>query len=1768
MAQLSVSFFGRFQAQVHGKPVPAFRTKKVQALLIYLAAAPATAHRRETIMTVLWPGMPDSSARANLRQILFLLRQAIPDFEESGMLVSLVIANRDTIQLNPQVRIESDLGQFTRLLDAVHAHPHPNLAGCGTCYDSLEQAVSTYQGDFLADFFLDDSNDFEDWAEINRQACRRKALDALETLAGIAKSQKDYRTARQYIERELEIDNLRESAYRGLMEILAINGQRAEALAVYENCKRLFADELGMSPAARTVQLYEKIQTGDLSLDFSYTQGIRGYDLKEVIGSGAYGVIHRAVQPVIGRDVAVKIIHPRFANDPAFIRRFESEAQTIARLEHPHIVPLYDYWRESDGAYLVMRLFRGGNLQAGLELGPWPLDRIQRLLDHIGPALEAAHRQGIVHRDIKPANILFDEDQNAYLSDFGIAHDSLEKRDRARDGEGTARPDYLSPEQLQDGPISPQTDIYSLGAILYEMLTGEKPFASPNSVKSIQNHLLATVPPVSSTRPDLPAEIDDVVRQATEKEPGKRFASVMAMAEAFRSAVAPQLPAREVSATGMHPDLPVANPYKGLRPYQQADALDFFGREALTAQLLNRIAESHFLAVVGPSGSGKSSVVKAGLIPALRQGAVPGSEDWYITEMAPGSHPFEQLEKALRSVAVNPPPSLVDPMQRDQHGMLRTIRRILPEGENAQLLLVIDQFEELFTLVSDEELRNHFLNSLLEAISAPRSPIRVVVTLRADFYDRPLQYQPLAEWFKQNTELVLPLNREELLWAIQEPARRVGARFENGLVAEILADVSGQAGGLPLMQYALTELFNARQNGILTREVYARSGGVLGATARRADEIFLNLASGEQKIIQQVFMHLVTLGEGVEDTRRRVRLDELQQLARGLAGLEGSSVLERILEPFSRARLLIFDHDPATREPTVEVAHEALFRSWLRLRDWLKDYREDIRLQRILAAAVGDWEAAGRDESFLLRGARLAQYETWLKHTEMGLMPREQEFLTESLAAQARQVEEENQRRQRELETAKKLAESEGQRAKEQTQAAARLRQRAWLLAGALVITLILGLAAMLAGQQAIQNEAIAERNAAVSQSLALASGAQVAIGDDNSDQALALALAANQYEDPPMFSQRVLYDVAAGPGTIRQIIGGGGWRWAMDVHPESHRVASGADDGIVMVWDYRSGEKVLQLEGGHGDSIGDVAFSPDGRYLLSGAYDDWMVLWDGQTGEIVRRFFNPTGDVNGIDISPDGRLAIAATEGGVATLWDLETGEQAGELVHNPEVQIISSVFHPGGRLAATGSEDGTVIVWDVSEGRAIQSLAVMEGTVFALDFSPDGGLLAAGGITDTVFLFETEDWQPAGRLTGHPDWVFGLDFSPDGSQLAVANRDGAVMLWQVAEQRLLYKRYGKEGRTLSVQFTDTGQVITSASTGNLRLWSITDNRLRQTFTTGNALISMDQTSDQAVSALGTQGSIDLLDSATGSQTLQISVQGQEVSALAFSPDDRQVVSALVSGTALNPRIDLVLWDLQSGQPIQTYKGHTQRIHRLVFSPDGETFLSVGDDRQVILWDASSAEVRFRFNGLTDSGNTVAFSPDGSRMAAGFGTFRFISHGEYLDNSIRVWDTRTGQELAHLVGHEDAVVSLAFSPDGQTLLSGSIDTTLRLWNLSDGTMIRQFDGHTSGVMSAAFSPDGRFAATGAQDGSLMVWDLASGEAARQIRAHSGVVHFVRFSGDGGTIWSGSEDGTIKVWNPILGLEQLFGWVTANRFAPELACDQRRLYGLTASCDG
>ena len=399
----------------------------------------------------------------------------------------------------------------------------------------------------------------------------------------------------------------------------------------------------------------------------------------------------------------------------------------------------------------------------------------------------------------------------------------------------------------------------------------------------------------------------------------------------------------------------VRNPYKGLRPFGEQDSPDFFGREALVARLIERLGEvaraGRLLAVVGPSGSGKSSAVRAGLVPALRTGALPGSERWAIAVMQPGTRPIRELSAALLTIRPDVPARFAERLDRDGD-LAGAVARILPD-DAGHLVLVIDQLEELWSLVEDEAERARFVNGLVEALSARDARLLVVATLRADFLDRPLLSPGLGELVRAGTELVTPLARDELERAIVRPSEAVGVQLEPGLATEVQADVARQPGELPLLQYALTELFERSDRHRLTRQGYAAVGGVLGALGRRADETYAAFEPAGREIARQAFLRLVAPGESGEPTARRVPRSELRALS------DDERRVEKVVDEFGRRRLLSFDRDAVTGEPTVQVAHEALLARWPRLVGWIEEAREDLWTRRRLADAAADWIHAG-----------------------------------------------------------------------------------------------------------------------------------------------------------------------------------------------------------------------------------------------------------------------------------------------------------------------------------------------------------------------------------------------------------------------------------------------------------------------------------------------------------------------------------------------------------------------------------------------------------------------------------------------------------------------------------------------------------------------------------------------------------------------------------------------------------------------------------------
>ena len=1064
---VQVSVLGSVGVRVDGADVEV--GTRLRRLLAALVVSNGSVVSNDRLVEIVWAGRPPDGAEKTLRSYLSRLRRALGSdegrivFREPGYVIELSSDELDSAVF------EDELDRGLQQMRAADADTARRL---------LESAVGRWHGPAYAGFAD------EEWARPESVRLQERLVEAREALidARLAAGLHDEATAEA--QALCESEPLRERPRLLLMRAMYASGRQAEALRVAASYRRLLVEETGLDPGEELVELERRIARGDPSLTGA-TTALRGYELGERIGEGAFAVVHRAVQPGVERDVAIKIIRAELADRPDFIRRFEFEARTVARIEHPNVVPLIDFWREPGAAYLVMRLLPGGSVEQALRThGPYSREQTARLLVDVGGALEAAHRAGVVHRDVRPGNLLLDSEGTTYLADFGIALPTA-----AIDDLPTRSPAYAAPEVLRGEPAGAAADVLSLGVTTFEVLTGRLPFADSLDRATIIRHQLADpLPPVRATRTDLPPEVDDVLARATAKAPSDRYSTVASFVDDMRAVLDRNGPETRAAAIGW--DRPVRNPYIGLHAFDEEDAHLFHGREKLVTELVDALAQRAMVTVVGPSGSGKSSVVRAGVLPAIRRGAIPGSESWFVATMVPGADPIDALETALLRVAVNPPATLREQLA-EPGGLLRAVRRVLPD-ERTCLLLLVDQFEELFTQARDPAERDRFLAELAHAAVEPMSPLRVIATLRADHYDAPLRQASIAELVTRTTVTVRPMAPDELDRAIRLPAASVGVGVEPALASELVAGLDARSSALPLLQFSLTELFDRRVSNTMLLATHRELGGLTGALAARADRILAAGGPDDEAEARRIFGRLVTFGEGSDDTRRRALRSEFGDRER----------TAWLIDAFVTARLLSADRDPTTREPTIEVAHEALLRDWPRLRSWLAEDRELRRSVGAIGAAATVWDRGGRQLSDLYRGGRLDSALRIGDTSPDWLRPLDREFL----AASRDQADADRSLEQRRLR---------------------RLRRLVVGTAVALVVALIAGGLALTQQRRADREARAAELRELVARSAAAAT--------ERPEQAVLLALEASR-RDPGPITTRALLDAVANGGFGGQV--------------------------------------------------------------------------------------------------------------------------------------------------------------------------------------------------------------------------------------------------------------------------------------------------------------------------------------------------------------------------------------------------------------------------------------------------------------------------------------------------------------------------------------------------------------------------------------------------------------------------------------------------------
>lgn len=1153
-------------------------------------------------------------------------------------------------------------------------------------------------------------------------------------------------------------------------------------------------------------------------------------------------------------------------------------------------------------------------------------------------------------------------------------------------------------------------------------------------------------------------------------------------------------------------------PYKGLNYFEETDADLFVGREALAEKLTARVLslalsgslhKGRFLAVVGASGSGKSSLVRAGLLPALRWDKT--SADWNIHIFTPTTHPLESLAASLtrETNSVIPTTTLMDDLGRDFRSLQIFAKRKLGLETNARLLLVIDQFEELFALCRSEDERAAFVGNLLTAAFEVHGPVIVVITLRADFYAHCAKYPQLREALAQNQEYIGAMNDDELQRAIEEPARRGRWEFEPGLVDLLLHEVGHEPGALPLLSHALMETWQRRRGRMMTLSGYTSSGGVRGAIAETAEAVFADQFTHEQRAIaRRIFLRLTELGDetATGDTRRRATFNEL------ILKPEESDTTRTVLKVLADSRLII------TGENAVEVAHEALIREWPTLRGWLEDNREGLRLHRHLTETAQEWDRLNHEPDLLYRGARLTQAQEWTSTHENEINALEREFLAASIEYRERESAEREAQRQRELEAAQKLVESEKQRAEEQTHFAGQMSKRAKYLTGAFVIALVMAFTALFFGSQARQTAVTAqnERRIATARELASAALNNLTVDPERSILLALKAISTTRSVDGtvlPEAEEALHRSIVASP--IRLTISGHETRvLSAAFGPDGKHLATIGDDGTVIVWDSMTGAQLLRLPGTTkpSDLVTEqrIAYSPDGKQLAA-CDSDQLKVYDPLTGELIMALSGHQGDVLSVTFSLDGKYL--ATGGGDATvrIWDASTGDLLHALKgHTAEVGGLA--FSPDGKFLITSSEDAMLKIWDVATGDLLRDLP--EFTVYKVSFNVDGTQLAAAtanGIevwniapqSDDIITFD----ENHAALT-IPEGS-SMIFSPDGTQLAAVSLStasgNAIKLWDATSGRELLTLAGHIGWIMGIAISPDGQRLASTSLdGTVKIWSLMPGR-------------------ETIAVVG---------GVTGYGTR-----------VAYNPNGQEFATNGGDGTA-------TFWNAKTGESRLVLTGHDIEVLSVAFSADGKRFATGSLDATAVIWDTASGQKLLTLIGHEAGVRDIAFSPDGELIATGS-----------FDGTAKIWDLKTGTVIQEITGHDGIVLGVAFSPDGKRLATSSTDATAKIWDIKTGELVLTLSGHNAGLPDVAYSPDGSMLATGSGDGTAILWDAATGVKLLTLAGHSSQIQSVAFNSDGKLLATGSEDNTAKIWDVSTGKELLnlpgsLGGVKGVAFSP------------------
>ncbi len=1189
------------------------------------------------------------------------------------------------------------------------------------------------------------------------------------------------------------------------------------------------------------------------------------------------------------------------------------------------------------------------------------------------------------------------------------------------------------------------------------------------------------------------------------------------------------------------------NPFPGLRPFEPDEDYLFFGRELQIDELLRRLRGNRFLAIVGSSGSGKSSLVRAGLIPALYGGYMTrAGSSWRVAILRPGNAPIGNLARALDTPEVlGASGELADinrliletTLRSSAMGLVDCVRQAhLPTADN--VLVMVDQFEELFRFKQscsasrDEAVA--FVKLLLAAVQQNTLPIYVILTMRSDFIGSCISFPGLPEAINGSQYLVPRLRRDELQAAIVGPVAVGGGRIAPRLVIRLLNEVGDDLDQLPVLQHALMRLWDCwRQQGDgsepLDLAQYEAIGTLKEALSRHAEEAYQELGEKEQAIAADLFKALTLQGDNALGIRQPAPLATICAITR-CAPAEIVRVVDCFRAP-GRSFLMPPPDVVLEADTILDISHESLMRCWERLLQWTGQEARSAWLYRRLADRAALYEQA---EAGLLRNPELQLALQWRQERQPSAawadrydphFEQTMAFLEQSQAAWEQELADQALARQRKQRQTQRLI---------------------VVLACAALITLLFGLYALWQRNLAWENQRIAEQQAGLIHDSYLVNAASVE--PDPLVQALLLAELDDWHD--PVGGARVARGVAEQLLPLNVLKGHDQGVTSASFSPDGSQIATASKDGKVNLWsaDGRGQPRTLDTLQG---PLASTAFSPDGRHLLVTPLEYGSVqVWPTTPGG------NPVnlGDVarlRGAAFSPDGKRVVVAYNDGLAKIWPAD-GDGKPVLLQGHDWQVLSAVFSPDGRQVVTASRDGTARLWSAADGKPLAVLRGHDGPVLAAGFSPDGRQVVTASADTTARLWSSDGSGQPIVLRAHTDQVVSAAFSPNGKRLVTASRDGTVRLWSINEPGAAVVLGDNQGSVRQTSFSPDGRwVVVVKADEPVRLWSVNGGQpvvLRGQVPVLSAAFSPDGTRLITTADDGTARIWPL----QASEPVVLHGHRGAVWGATFSPDGQQVVTASQDGTAR-------LWRLaeDSGKAAQVLRGHEQAVWWAEFSPDGRHIVTASFDGTVRLWPTDGDGETVVWRGHSWPAGRAVFSPDGRWVAS-----------SSLDNTVRIWPVSGQGQARVLEGHTGWVRAAAFSADSRRLASASDDGTVRLWSVDGSAEPIVLSGHGGRVSSVAFSPDGKSVASAAADNTVRVWSAAGhGAAPLILLGHDGPIGKVVFSPDGTLVGSASADGTARIWRvdgrgtPVV-LRSHQSEVTGIAFSP----DSRRV--VTASRDG